>query len=195
MENSMATPARDSTVSSDRVKAREERLHGFSAEMWLRGKRSAEAEDRPFTAATLELLPTHADFVFEPPRLTTPKVSAFLPEQEFEGVVLSLDRDNKTFWARLADRTADTPDEEAEFPLDEVSSDDWSLIVPGALFSWNIGREWRDGQMRRVSEIRFRRFFQFSKAAVARSEQRAAALASLIAELDAYPTNDAAQGK
>ena len=81
------------------------------------------------------------------------------------------------------------PQEDAEFSFKEVPSDDWSFIVPSAFFSWNIGCEWRDRQMRRVADFRFRRYSQFSKAAVDRAVERADALASLINESMAYPAS------
>lgn len=189
----MTEIASDIARISDRDMARDGRLRGFSAQLWLRGIRLGEADLGASVDATMARSHAPADFVFEPPSLSIPKVANFISEQEFEGVVLSFDIETKTFWVRLSDCTYRLPEEEAEFSLEEVSVDDWPLIVPGALFSWNIGREWRDGQMRRVSEIRFRRFFRFSKAAVVCAAERASALASLIAESDAYPTGDAPQ--
>ncbi len=191
----MTRLASDSACVTDREVARHDRLKGFAPSMWLRGVRLAEDDYFISVKATEVGLRTHADFVFEPPRLVSPKVSNFVSEQSFDGVVLSIDLDAKTFWARFADRSAGLPDEEAEFPRDEVSADDWPLIVPGALFSWNMGREWRDGQVRRVSEIRFRRFFQFTKATVAKAAERADALASLISESNAYPAEDTAEAR
>jgi hypothetical protein len=120
----------------------------------------------------------------------TPRVEKFISEQEFEACVLSVDEAARVFWARLVDHTAGRADEEAEFSFDEVPSDDWGLIVPGALFSWNIGLEWRDGQTRRVSEIRFRRFFRFSRGAIAEANEQANRLAQLIAEINAQPAGD-----
>jgi hypothetical protein len=96
-----------------------------------------------------------------------PRVARFVSEQEFEGVVLTIDVKHNTFFARLVDHTSNYPDEEVEIALDEVSSDDRSLIVPGALFSWNIGRTERSGQVQRVSELRFRRIFRFDARTVA----------------------------
>lgn len=182
--------ASSSARLTDRDIARKGRLSSFDPSMWLRGVELTLQDDLPSKRTTNARAHQHADFVFEPPKLITPKVSNFVCEQGFEGVVVSIDLDTKTFWARLADSLSVLPDEEAEFPLDEVHTDDWPLIVPGALFSWNIGREWRDGQVRRVSEIRFRRFFHFTKATVARAAARADALASLILESDALPPAD-----
>lgn len=181
--------ASDSARLTDREIARQGRLNSFDPLIWLRGAHLGIDEGISSPHSTESRCRQHTDFVFEPPRLVSPKVSNFVAEQEFEGVVVAVDDlQSKTFWARLADITKGFPDEEAEFPFDEVCVDDWALIVPGALFSWNIGREWRDGQMRRVSEIRFRRFFNFTKATIARASERADALASLISESDALPT-------
>jgi len=187
--------ASNSARVTDRDIARQGRLNSFDPTIWLRGAELAQRDDIVLNNLTDMRTPRHTNFVFEPPKLISPKVSNFVSEQEFEGVVVSIDLDTKTFWARLADISQAFPDEEAEFPLDEVSIDDWPLIVPGALFSWNIGREWRDGQMRRVSEIRFRRFFHFTKATVARAAERADALASLIFDSDAFPTENSTEAR
>ncbi|MBF0461551.1 MAG: hypothetical protein HQL87_09160, partial [Magnetococcales bacterium] len=143
----------------------------------------------------------HVDAIFEeiakrlltvdskPTQRATPKDCQFLSEQEFEGVVLTVDKDNRTFWARLTDCTADMPDEEAEFSFDKVPSQDQKRIAPGALFSWNIGRTCQDRRKRLVSMIRFEdspRYFQLSAEAIARSAERAANLASLIKESNDY---------
>lgn len=147
----------------------------------------AEADNVTSAQATMARSHANLNLGFEPPKYTSPKVANFISEQEFAGTVLSIDENSKTFWARLVDRTSGLPDEEAEILFDEIPSDDWQLIVPGSLFSWNIGRELRDRQIRRVSEIRFRRSFLFSKYAIARAKERADVLASLITESSTYP--------
>ena len=156
---------------------------------WLRGRRLAEDHDSSGSLSTAQPYVSSREtaFVIEPPKLDAPKVQNFRCEQFFEGAVLSVDDDARTFWARLADRTSEYPDENAKFALAEISRDDWPLIVPGALFTWVIGCESRDGQIRRVSDIRFRRIFSGTAAAVESSKQRAAALADLLAETSAYP--------
>ena len=53
---------------------------------------------------------------------------------------MSVDPNGDTFVARLADLTGKGPEEEAEIAFQEISPDDRSLIVPGALFTWTIGR-------------------------------------------------------
>lgn len=163
------------------------RAKSFNAHNWLRANqfnqdlRDLNTKD---DSSTLYAPIIKADIVFRAPVVTVPRVSRFVSEQEFEGLVETIDVNQKYFWARLVDVTGGMPDEEAEFSFVEVSQDDWPLIVPGALFSWNIGLECRNRQMRRVSEIRFRRFFQFSKDTIKKAEQRADTLISLIREID-----------
>jgi hypothetical protein len=90
------------------------------------------------------------------PQKTAPRQSAFISLQKWEGVVLAVLSDS--FLARLVDLTRTGPDEEAEFPLDEVSEEDRPLIRPGAIFYWNIGyHNSYSGQRTRTSIIRFRR--------------------------------------
>jgi hypothetical protein len=115
----------------------------------------------------------------------SPRITRFIADQEFEGMVVSIDTSAGTFVARLADLTAETPEEEAEIAFEEISPDDRSLIVPGALFNWMIGRVTEStGQVRRVSELRFRRFFRFTAEAVARAEKRATDMLELLNDGD-----------
>jgi hypothetical protein len=82
--------------------------------------------------------------------------SRFIPLQKWEGIVLQVT--DEVFVGRLLDLMRDSPDEEAEFPLEEVPSGDSALVEPGAIFYWNIGYlETRSGQRIRASMIRFRR--------------------------------------
>lgn len=111
----------------------------------------------------------------------SPRITDFIVEQEFEGMVVSLDTASSTFIARLTDLTAETPEEEAEIAFEEISPDDRPLIVPGALFTWMIGRATESsGQVRRVSELRFRRFVRFAAEAVARAEKKATDMLELL---------------
>jgi hypothetical protein len=81
--------------------------------------------------------------------------SRFLSLQKWEGTVLNVL--NGSFIARLTDLTEKGPDEEAAFAVEEVHSEDKTLIEEGAIFYWNIGYLETGGQRRRVSDIRFRR--------------------------------------
>lgn len=82
--------------------------------------------------------------------------SRFIPLQKWEGTVVEVL--DEGFFARLVDLTSGGVDEEAEFPLEEVSDADRPLIAPGAVFYWNIGYfDSLSGQRTRSSVIRFRR--------------------------------------
>lgn len=167
--------------TEDRAIAR--RAKNFSAENWLKAQKFIEEDNCSINPTSWHrAVPTN--FSFTAPALEYPKVQNFKSEQEFEGYVLDVDIDAKSFWARLIDISGSGSDEDAEFDLNEVPVDDWKLIEPGALFSWNIGLETRDKQVRRVAEIRFRRFFKFSKASISKAEQRAEELYNLIGEIN-----------
>ncbi len=73
--------------------------------------------------------------------------------------------------ARLQDLTEKGPEEEAEFPIEEVSDEDRKFIKSGAIFYWNIGYlDSRTGQRRRVSIIRFRRLPAWRKEEISASQ-------------------------
>ncbi len=73
-----------------------------------------------------------------------------------EGVVLSIHENH--FTAKLTDMNHDEVDEVADFPYDEISDDDRSLLEIGSVFYWNIGYKLLpSGQKERSSLIRFRR--------------------------------------
>ncbi len=86
--------------------------------------------------------------------------------QQWEGVVSKVTEDS--VWADLVDLTDRSRSEEVvELPLAEVSEADRSILKPGSVFYWAIGREWSPGgQMRRVSEIRVRRTPQWTQRSV-----------------------------
>lgn len=113
----------------------------------------------------------------------SPSISRYFLEQEFEGLVISVDTENRQFWARLVDETdATVPDEESLFSFDEISQDDHDLIVPGALFSWYMGRTVRNRQVERNSEIRFRRVFKFSENSISIARNAAAAMYNILVD-------------
>lgn len=76
--------------------------------------------------------------------------------KQWEGVVSSLDDDgivNVRLFSGPADQEA-----LSDFPIEEVSLPDQSLVRPGAVFYWAIAyRYWSNGQRTRESSIRFRR--------------------------------------
>ncbi len=109
----------------------------------------------------------------------SPPKSDFTSLQKWEGVVVNV-HDN-SFEARLIDLTANTPEEIAEIPLEEVSEDDFSLIEEGAVFYWNIGyRKMISGQRERVTFIRFRRLPLWQKGEIDAARQKADKLQELF---------------
>ena len=96
--------------------------------------------------------------------------------QQWEGIVSEVTEDS--VWADLVDLTDRTRAEEiVELPLAEIPEADRSILRPGSVFYWAIGREWsRGGQMRRVSEIRVRRTPQWSQHSVDLLKVKAMAL-------------------
>ncbi|MCW2973530.1 MAG: hypothetical protein JWN72_1803 [Thermoleophilia bacterium] len=116
------------------------------------------------------------DVLLPPPDRTLPSTGTFLARQEWEGVVVEVREDS--FVARLVDARGSGPDEEAEILIDEVSSFDLPLMIPGSIFYWGIGyREENSGQRTRASILRFRRLPSWSKRDIARIEARSAELA------------------
>ncbi|HYE35377.1 hypothetical protein [Methylocaldum sp.] len=136
------------------------------------------------TASASPLLEDESPFILTPPERQSPSIHRFVKEQEFEGTVVAVNEDEGTFTARLVDLTNNCPDEEGEFFLAELNGDEY-LVVPGALFTWTIGLQWRNTTMQRVSDIRFRRLPGFTREAIAKSEAEAEELAKFLDEQDA----------
>jgi hypothetical protein len=93
----------------------------------------------------------------------TSRENFFAALQEWEGYVVEIGNDS--FTARLRDVTAGSmhEEEEAEFPLDDISESDRDLLKPGAIFRWAIGYlRTRGGTKRRISQIVFRRLPQWT---------------------------------
>ena len=134
------------------------------------------------------LLPTIIPNLGKLPK-PSPNIDVF-PEQKFEGEVVAIYPEENVFWSRLSDKTSKHPDEDVELSFSEVPFDDHNLIVPGALFSWTIYRETRDKQVRRVSEIRFRRGIAFSKGSVALAIESATNLFAILNTIDNEPSSD-----
>jgi hypothetical protein len=103
----------------------------------------------------------------------------FVPLQKWEGIVLQVLDDS--FVARLVDLTSGGMDEEAEFPMEEVSDADRSFIMPGAVFYWNIGYiDNISGQRTRASVIRFRRLPVWRPEELERAKLKARHLSDLL---------------
>ena len=103
----------------------------------------------------------------------------FVPLQKWEGTILQVLDDS--FFARLVDLMSGGPDEEAEFPIEEVSDADRSLVEPGAVFYWNIGYiDSVSGQRTRASVIRFRRLPTWRSEELERAKRRAQRVSDLL---------------
>jgi hypothetical protein len=108
-----------------------------------------------------------------------PKRARFQALQQWEGVVDEVN--DGSFVARLVDRTAKEPDEEAEFDLGEVPTGDRELVVPGAIFYWSVGyRTAATGTRSRVSIISFRRLPAWTEAEKLQARERAEEIAKAL---------------
>jgi RNase P/RNase MRP subunit p29 len=109
------------------------------------------------------------------------KEVTFTPLQEWEGYVIEVD--GETFTARLLDLTNDSvqKEEEADFPVDELSEADQSLLQPGAIFRWSVGyRRTRGGTKERVSRIVLRRLPAWTERELRENRRKAKALAAAL---------------
>jgi len=99
--------------------------------------------------------------------------SSYDPLQEWEGYVLDINSDS--FTATLYDVTVDRglADEEAEFPLDELSESDKHLLKPGAVFRWLIGYRIKASGKERTSRLVFRDLPRWTKNDYIRLEGKA----------------------
>ncbi len=88
---------------------------------------------------------------------------AFVAIQEWEGYVVTIEKE--VFTAHLVDKTrlSDRPEEVVEFPLSDIRNDDRELLVPGAIFRWSVGYQDSYGTKERVSRIVFRRLPAWTK--------------------------------
>lgn len=90
------------------------------------------------------------------------KVESDVSLQKWVGQVLEVFSDG--FTARLTDITAKGAKEDAEFTFSEIADDDFSLLEPGAIFYWAIGRRYDAANRPSIaSELRFRRLPDWSE--------------------------------
>ena len=120
----------------------------------------AVSEDRIFPLKLNKFKP-----VYDKPIYPDPRKYGFSSMQKWEGTVVEVSEDS--FLARLVDITNSTnndgSEEIVEIPNEDVSSkDDLELIVPGAIFYWNIGYQTVNSQAIKASIIRFRRLPKWS---------------------------------
>jgi len=123
------------------------------------------------------------DRIVRRPRPTTKK-GRFLLMQQWEGYVLKIEED--TFTSLIYDQTNTRNDpEEVELYLEDVSTDDRSLLQEGAVFYWSIGYEdLPNGERRRTSIVRFRRLPAWSSKDLRKFRENALNLQSILNPLD-----------
>ncbi|MCA9664092.1 MAG: hypothetical protein KC503_00845 [Myxococcales bacterium] len=107
----------------------------------------------------------------EVPLKVPPDLGRFVLLGEFRGVVVEVLDDS--FWARWRELTSGET-EEGEFPLDEISLADRSLVREGAEFYWYIGfADSPAGTRSRQSILRFRRMPSLTSVERASAERHA----------------------
>ena len=106
---------------------------------------------------------------------------SFAVLQEWEGYVVAVTKEN--FTARLLDITTGrrTEDEEAEFPLEELSDADRQHVRVGSVFRWTVGhRRLPSGTKERVSLIVFRRLPAWTRRELEQNSHQAEAIANIL---------------
>ena len=154
----------------DRVVAAERQTQTGMAE---RGHalRSATEERAAGPDRAEHLLP----FVYVP-RAAPQTVTRFITLQKYEGTVLRIEGDG--FVARIVDPATVDEDFDAEFALEEVTPSDRHLLIPGAVFYWNLGYLDRPEGRVRASDLRMRRLPTWSQDELDAARKRAEALAA-----------------
>lgn len=98
--------------------------------------------------------------------------SYYVDLQEFEGIVVSVSKDKKTFKARLLNKST-KENFLGTFNIDEIPSGDKELFKMGAIFIWKLGKEQNNGTQQNISQINFRRLPSFRKSSLKKIEQSA----------------------
>ncbi len=103
----------------------------------------------------------------------------FLASRKWEGAVISIE--DETFHARLVDMSEQAEDEEAEFPISDVSDDDRALLQEGANFYFSVGYLVSEsGSRQRCARMRFRRMPKWSPDEIIEAHARAKGLRSRL---------------
>lgn len=192
---------RSSTISSGDLPQNESLLDLASGQILINQFKSELSEQRILSYLTTSISESSPSFIpykqFKEATVTfiksertpvvrlpdSPSKDKFVSLQKWEGIVIEVKKD--IFLARLHDLTKENPEEEAEFPLEEISPEDKKLLQPGAIFYWNIGYlDSRTGQRKRESIIRFRRIPAWREEEIEVAKQEAQALLKLISEVD-----------
>lgn len=141
---------------------------GPALDDWLSHERDRNRSNKYEPIENATLIAVKAD--------AAPRTSYFEPMQEWEGYVVSLNEKEKTFYARLVDKTAFErhESEEATFSFDDVSESDKELLIEGAIFRWSLGYEKNaSGTRRKISSVVFRRVPIWTRLELEESRNRA----------------------
>ncbi len=117
-------------------------------------------------------------FILIPQNVQPPAIHKFETELQYEGYVITVNSEERSFFARLVDLTSNT-EEEGEFSLDELNGDEY-LVMPGAVFTWVVGLQSRGKQVQRVSDIRFRRHAALPIELISKAESKAEELSKFL---------------
>ncbi|MCK5615458.1 hypothetical protein KAR91_77055 [Candidatus Pacearchaeota archaeon] len=91
---------------------------------------------------------------------------------KWKGVVRNIEKES--FIAKVTDIVEKIPDEEVEFFISDVSSDDKELLLVGAVFYWSIGHVFSSsGQITRASFLRFQRLPLFDRNSLNMAKRKA----------------------
>lgn len=132
--------------------------------------------DSESNESTLKLANPIANGAFQTARNQADRIqSSFVAEQEWQGYVTSFD--DQFFYARLLDLTTQGVEEDAQFEIEDISTNHRSLLKEGAIFRWSIGYErLMGGTKRRISSIVFRRLPAWTKKELEESLKEAESL-------------------
>lgn len=104
----------------------------------------------------------------------TQRKSRFEAIQKWDGHVVNIDKENKTFEARLTDSSVprDADSETVEFLINDLTDDSLCLLKVGAVFVWSVGYHYDEyGTKRRSSDLVFRRMPVWTEKDFEESEQ------------------------
>jgi len=118
-------------------------------------------------------------FCQRPKNVNISGISYFISKTEFSGEVRLVDVERRFFVADVSNVNHDKR-YSAKFDMDEVPSADVSLVRPGALFYWLVGRENTNGTERNISQIHFRRMASIGKKQIRKIEDNARKEAEVI---------------
>ena len=103
-----------------------------------------------------------------------------IPMQIWEGVVTSVDYQAQTMEAILEGKIVTMPRHSASFSLEWVHAQDYSLVMPGAVFYLTLYKQSDRSTVKNSQDIRFRRMPSWSKNQLLQIQEEAKLFASNI---------------